>query len=166
MSERVERALVDLAREQLARGRPLRLVARGGSMRPWIPPGSRLLVRPAAAAALAVGDVVLGELAPGRLVVHRLLVRPGPDGRPARTKGDRNPRADRPLASAELLGRVERVLRPDGAEAHLLRPAWRALGWSVALLSPWLGLAVGLRRALAGVRIARGGRRGRARATG
>jgi hypothetical protein len=83
--------------------------AQGGSMRPWIEPGSWMLVEFGAIPA-GVGELVLfpqGE----RIVAHRVVARRNrPGGALLLTKGDAEPYCDAPLVPAEILG-VVRALR-------------------------------------------------------
>jgi len=134
-----------LVREALRRGRTFRDHARGGSMRPFIPDGSRLDVRPCDAAGTNPGDVVLVVLPGDRLVAHRLLVPPR-RGRPAVTRGDRAPGWDPPIPAEDIIGLVVAATPPGGGRRDLRRPGWRLLGLVLALVGPWAGLLTAVRR--------------------
>lgn len=109
---------LDLAREQLARGGPVRVRVRGGSMWPALRDGQAVEVWPASWEALRVGDVVLyarGET----LILHRVVRRWA--GR-VWVQGDARPRPDGWLERAALLGRLPRRLG-DGLRGRLV--PWR-----------------------------------------
>ena len=132
-----------LVRERLRRGGTVLDRTRGGSMRPFLPTGTELEVAPLTAPLLP-GDIVLvafGE----RLVAHRLLRTPTPEGRPALTKGDACRRPDPPVAAERLLGRAIRVRRPSGAWIDLRLGRWRVLSLLWTLVTPWVGFAFSLR---------------------
>lgn len=133
-----------LARAVLARGLRLRFRASGRSMRPWIPHGSELDVRPAPFAAVGVGQVVLYSSGPRHLVAHRVLRR---GARELFTRGDSSARLER-VEEGAYLGVVEAAAPPGGpwrrVSAGWRRPAglvgglvWRA----GALTLWWLALA-------------------------
>jgi hypothetical protein len=64
-----------LGAQSLRRGNALRLRARGGSMLPFLRDGDVLVVRPAAAAEVRVGDVICYEPPAGGLCLHRVIAR-------------------------------------------------------------------------------------------
>ena len=64
-----------LAAESLRRGNTLRLRARGGSMLPFLVDGDIVVVRPAAAAEVRIGDVICYEPLSGGLCLHRVIGR-------------------------------------------------------------------------------------------
>lgn len=91
------------AAELLRSGVAVALPALGSSMRPLFAPGDTLVVRPAAVADVAPGDVVLVETH-GRLCAHRLhCVTPTA----LHLRGDDLVAPDPPLPHAALLGRVD-----------------------------------------------------------
>jgi hypothetical protein len=117
----------------LRRGTPLRIRARGGSMIPFLLDGDVVVIEPAAAADVRVGDVICYEPWPGRLFVHRVVARTA-DGLVA--KGDALTYSET-VPDAALLGRVTGVER--GARARRLdTPLARALNRTVAGVSPVL----------------------------
>ena len=105
---RARRATFELYRQQAI---STWIEAQGGSMRPLIAPGTRMLVEFGAAPA-RVGDIVLFPL--GDLVVaHRVVA--CRTGTTLVVKGDAEPYADRPLDRTELLGVVRALRRgPSG----------------------------------------------------
>ena len=94
---------IDLAREQLARHRPLVLVAEGHSMWPLVRDGEVVTIEPMDAPP-AIGDVVLFAVG-ARLVLHRVVAIRGDD---VVTKGDARPRPDAPIPRGSILGRLRR----------------------------------------------------------
>ncbi|MFO0749856.1 MAG: S24/S26 family peptidase [Myxococcota bacterium] len=94
-------ALVDLAREHLAAGRPLVTRASGHSMWPLIRDGATVTILPLAADP-RVGDVVLVDAGQAGLVLHR-VVAIGPAG--FVVKGDARPTADGAVPREGILGR-------------------------------------------------------------
>ncbi|HEX9104190.1 MAG TPA: S24/S26 family peptidase [Polyangia bacterium] len=107
-----------LAAELLRAGRTVEVPLGGGSMRPLLVPGDLLRVRPARAADVQPGDVVLFEFE-GDLVCHRLVHASG--GR-VLTRGDDSPDYDPPLPADAIIGRVDVPPSP-----HALYCAVRAL---------------------------------------
>jgi signal peptidase I len=86
-----------------------------GSMSPRMLEGDRIEVHAVAPRALRPGDVVVFESDAAGLVVHRLIWRDRPLGRPTRiyTKGDALERLDRSVTIDKVLGRVESVIREE-----------------------------------------------------
>jgi signal peptidase len=106
--------LVVLLGVVLGKGAPVvgrqSIVIGGGSMEPTIGLGAAIVVRPVAAADLAVGDIVSMQVGPASTTfTHRIVaVVDRPDGRWIRTKGDANAEPDPTLvAASEVIGRVE-----------------------------------------------------------
>ena len=98
----------------LGKGAPLvgrqSIVIGGGSMEPTIGLGAAIIVRPVAAADLAVGDIVSMQVGDARTTfTHRIVaVVDRADGRWIRTKGDANAEPDPTLVPAtDVIGRVE-----------------------------------------------------------
>lgn len=71
-------------------------VIESGSMRPTLPPGTLVVVRPAQAADLTIGDVITFERGSGEIVTHRIVKeKSDTSGTPRwRTQGDANDSAD------------------------------------------------------------------------
>ena len=93
-----------LAVEFLRAGRTVELPLGGGSMRPLFAPGDVVRVRPARAADVRPGDVVVFDAGDDQLVCHRLVYASG-----ARvvTRGDDCPSADAPISADAIVGRVD-----------------------------------------------------------
>jgi len=92
-------------REVLAAGHTARFRASGDSMYPAIRSGDYLHIVPCDSSELRLGDVILATTERG-LTAHRIVrIR---DSR-ITMRGDNALRADRPVAPAEILGRVESV---------------------------------------------------------
>jgi signal peptidase len=84
-------------------GRQLFIVG-GGSMEPSIPIGSMVIVTPADAMAIGVGDVVTIRADNGAVVTHRVSqVVDGPDGRFFELRGDANEGPDGGLVPARAI---------------------------------------------------------------
>ena len=125
-----------LARAVLDAGHTLRFQARGRSMRPFLPHGTHLDVRPAALSELERGDVVLYSLPDQPLVAHRVLAT---EADRLVTRGDSSPREDR-IGAAEVLGRVVAAVRPGQALPVPVSDGYRsglglACGWAYASAS-------------------------------
>lgn len=99
----MKQVFIDLAREHLARGRPLTLEAEGHSMWPLIQHGERIVVQPPQPP--QVGDLVLIALH-DRLVLHRVIAIGWSH---ITTKGDAVPHADPPIAPDAILGVLART---------------------------------------------------------
>ena len=98
----------ELALELLAKGEQVRLVARGGSMRPLIREGDRLVLDPRLDGA-PVGSVVL-KVVGGQWLVHRIIARLGAL---RYLKGDALPKADGWFRLDELSARLVHAQRGD-----------------------------------------------------
>jgi signal peptidase I len=104
------------------------------SMEPGLPPGTLLVVRPAAQDSLHVGDVVTYQLHSGKpdVVTHRIVrVEASSDGtRQYITRGDANAVADAsPVRAEQVRGRVWYAIPAVG---------WLAVVKNSASLQPWL----------------------------
>ncbi|MEA2607123.1 MAG: signal peptidase [Chloroflexota bacterium] len=109
--------LVVLVGIVIGKGAPLvgrqSIIVGGGSMEPALGLGSAIVVKPVAAAELAVGDIVSLRVGPDRTTyTHRIVaVVDRSDGRWIRTKGDANADPDPSLVPATaVIGRVELVV--------------------------------------------------------
>jgi signal peptidase I len=133
----------DLAAESLQRGNALRVRARGDSMLPFLRDGDILHVRPVPAAAVRVGDVICYAPSPGKLHLHRVVVR---DARGFVTRGDALPYVE-DVPTAALLGRV--VARERAGRLRCLdTPAARYRSRVIAAAAPLVARALPLARAL------------------
>jgi signal peptidase len=108
------------------------LVVKSGSMRPRLPVGTVVIVRPAAARSVRVGEVVAVRRVDGRRILHRVrsLRAAGGGAVTLVVKGDRNRAADPPLT-------VTRVERPLVTVPWLASP----IGW---LDGPWTQFWLGV----------------------
>ncbi|MFH1984948.1 MAG: signal peptidase I [Pseudomonadota bacterium] len=129
-----------LVAEILGRGSAVRFKVTGGSMRPLVPSGARVVVGPVDTAKLRAGDVVYFKNTQGAPVLHR-IVRVDLDsaGRKVfRTKGDALIVFDDPVAPDQVLGRAVRIERPlPGGRRWVLdldTRRWRWAGAVVAVL--------------------------------
>lgn len=122
-------SLVEVVHDLLGRGARVQMVARGGSMSPWIRDGDFLTILPRnTGQAPRRGDIVAFRRTGGeRLVVHRLVSR-APGGWIAR--GDRCSAPDGFVASTEVLGTVDRAT--SGARRRLLPQGLLGLALSTA----------------------------------
>ncbi len=115
----------------------LRFQARGYSMHPLVRDGDILLVRPVEARELRTGDVVLAGIAPGRVVVHRVVRRQtGPDGAQLVLKGDQLALPDGLVPESQIFGRLATIER-DGTHIAMDRPPVSWLSLLAALSSRW-----------------------------
>lgn len=135
-----------LAAQSLRLGTTLRVRARGGSMRPFLLDGDVLVVRPAAAAEVRIGDVICYEPPSAGLRLHRVVAR---EERNFVTRGDALTYVEA-VPDAALLGLV--IARERGGRRTALdTPAARRWGRVITVLAPalarWLPLALGLGRA-------------------
>lgn len=117
-----ERAALELWAEAGAPGAPLALQVTGGSMRPLLRPGDRVLLERAAPESLRPGDL-LALRRGGEVVTHRLLAR---EGAALLTRGDAAPHPDPPFTAADVLGRAVAVER-GGRSLDLQSRPWPAL---------------------------------------
>lgn len=104
------------------------------SMEPGLPPGTLLVVRPAAANSLHVGDVVTYQLHSGEaeVVTHRIVRVETSSGGTTRyiTRGDANAVADAaPVRAQQVRGRVWYAVPAAG---------WLAVAKHSAVLQPWI----------------------------
>ena len=121
-----------------------------GSMAPTIPVGAIIVLRPARAEQLRVGDIITFQRPdrPGELVTHRIVgVEEGPGGRGLVTKGDANAVPDpwpvvasgtgwRYVVALPYLGTLLRALQQPAARLLLLVAPALALG-ALTLRALW-----------------------------
>ena len=103
-----------LTAEILSRGSAVRVRVTGQSMKPLVPSGARIVVRPVDPEALRSGDIVYFKNALGAVVLHRIVRvdRDAVRGKRFRTKGDALIAFDDPVSPEMVLGRAERIERP------------------------------------------------------
>ena len=92
----------------LRSGVPIRMRVTGWSMKPWLPPGSLVLIAPLSAPPQR-GDVVLYEAPSGGLIAHRVTAR---EDERVFTRGDACLEPDAPIELSRILGTVLRVESP------------------------------------------------------
>ncbi|MDP3880054.1 MAG: signal peptidase I [Dehalococcoidales bacterium] len=116
-----------VTREILARGSRVRFLAHGNSMAPFIRNGDIIVVEPARADELHIGDIVFFRRYGGRHVVHRLVARyENSDSLVLTTRGDNLGYCDAPVLPEQVLGRVIRIeskdreLRISGTSGRML----------------------------------------------
>jgi len=107
-----------LAADFLREGHTVEVPLGGSSMRPLFAPGDTLRIRPARAADLRPGDVIIVDLG-GQLLCHRLVYVAGDH---FVSRGDDAPEHDPPLPLDAIIGRVDVPPSP-----HALWCAVRAL---------------------------------------
>jgi hypothetical protein len=95
-----------LAQELFARGNCVRFKASGNSMHPFVRDGDVLLVEPASAEKLRVGDIAFCRRPWGSYVVHRVVNRAGTT---LVTRGDNLSYCDEPVPGEQVLGRVVQI---------------------------------------------------------
>jgi hypothetical protein len=119
----------------LAAGTPVRFIARGGSMAPFIRDGEPVLLEPLRGSPCP-GEVVLRRGPDGDLMLHR-VARVSADG--LVTRGDATAWDDPPVGPDDVLGRVVEV---SGRRRLHLRPGFgrlvlRCLALSRGPLAAW-----------------------------
>jgi signal peptidase I len=133
--------------EILKSGHELRMETVGGSMLPALRGGDIIVVRPAGAADVTIGDVVVFRQV-DTLVAHRLVGKSGVNGRTILvTKGDLLPHADQPLPADKVLGKVVAIQR-EGRTWDLTSPLQRATARLYVRIIPALSWLVPLLRSL------------------
>jgi signal peptidase I len=108
-----ERAVREILQDRAGRS-VLRVSS--GSMKPRLEEGDRIHIERVSPRSLMPGDVVVYASESAGLVVHRLIWRDRPLGRPTRiyTKGDALDTLDRSVAVERVLGRVVSIDRGRG----------------------------------------------------
>lgn len=129
--------LSSLITDCLRNGRAVRFRAPGRSMHPTIRENETLVVAPAAAAWLSIGDIVLGRCG-DKITAHRLVwidVEAAAEGAPGVPKGrsafilrgDACSACDAPIPESQILGKVVaverkgRMVNPYGLRTEILR---------------------------------------------
>ncbi len=97
-------------RRLIGEGRQVTLLSKGYSMLPFIVGGrDSVLLEPCRD--VAVYDILLCEISPGRYVIHRLV---GIDGGTLTLMGDGNLMATEHCSRADVVAKVVGIVRPDG----------------------------------------------------
>lgn len=116
--------LLGQASELLAKGIEVILMTKGNSMLPFIR-GEVDSVRMKKMDTLSVGDVVLAEIAPGKYVLHRIILI---DGDHVTLMGDGNLVGTELCLESSIVGTALEVIRPDGTKKMLNKAVlWRKL---------------------------------------
>jgi signal peptidase I len=114
--------------EILKSGCELRMETVGGSMLPALRAGDIVIVRPACASDVTVGDVIVFRQG-NTLVAHRLIRKSGANGATVlMTKGDFKRDYDELLPADKVLGKVITVER-QGRVCNLTSPSQKAAAW-------------------------------------
>ncbi len=130
MNDPLDEAASGLIEEALVRGNAVRVRVTGRSMQPFLNGGEVVRIEPMSGP-LAVGDLVLfRDPQKTQLVMHRVLWARAVG--PIRTKGDGVRSLDAPVGRADILGRVSRIERPDGA-IELRTPSHRRQAVRIAV---------------------------------
>jgi len=109
------------------------MIARGGSMRPFLADGTPVMVRPLPRRLPRVGEIALVPWG-GDVALHRVIrVRGGF----VTTRGDGCASEDPPVAVADIRGVAVHAIR-RGRSLPLDGPGMRALGWVLAKVMPTL----------------------------
>jgi SOS-response transcriptional repressor LexA len=115
-----------LIREALSKGRTIKIRARGGSMKPFIPDGSVVEIA-AAASPPRTGDVVAAAIG-DHLFIHRVIAAKAQ----VHLQGDARRNLDAPFDYNDILGVVVRVTTPNGWIMRLDTPAASVMGTVLA----------------------------------
>lgn len=98
--------------EMLAEGHPVVIRTKGNSMLPFIA-GDRDSVEIVSCGSYGPYDIVLAEVAPGRYVLHRILML---EGDAVTLKGDGNLSGTEKCSMSDIKGKVTRIIRPSGGD--------------------------------------------------
>lgn len=98
--------------QMLAEGHPVVIRTKGNSMLPFIV-GDRDSVELVSSGSYGPYDMVLAEIAPGRYVLHRVLMI---EGDVVTLKGDGNLKGVEKCSMQDIKGKVTRIIRPSGRE--------------------------------------------------
>ncbi|GBC82488.1 hypothetical protein HRbin10_01613 [bacterium HR10] len=124
--------LLEHARFELSRNRPLRLEMSGPTMRPTIEEGDILTIEPVEATAIRPQDIVLYATSSGTAVVQRVIALEERAGCVyAIMRGDRAELPGTPIALHQILGRVVAIERRRSGRTISLkrRPSLRMRVW-------------------------------------
>lgn len=118
------------------------ILVRGNSMRPLLRDGrDKVVLRRSQESDIAIGEIMLFRYR-GDCIMHRVV---GIDGDMVVFAGDGNYKAHETAPRADVIARVEAVVRPSGRVVKCDSLHWRAISWA------WLILPRELRRIILGV---------------
>lgn len=130
-------AFEGLSAEVLRRGKSLRFTAHGSSMIPLVRDGDILLIDPVDPYCLHAGDVVLCQLEPGRVVVHRVVsVKSTRDGLDILIQGDHSSKLDGKINQNQVYGKLISIER-DGDRIAMETLAMRIVSRVAASRLRW-----------------------------
>jgi signal peptidase len=131
----IQADFLNVSRELLDSGIPLRFQARGRSMYPLVKDGDILIVRPPGDREVNIGEVIFFRRPDGPPVAHRVIkIIDKTGGKLLVTRGDSLRYYDAPVSPDNVLGRVIRVERKQKRLALTGWP-WRIFGVLIA----WCG---------------------------
>ena len=107
------------------------MIARGGSMRPFLPDGTAVMVHPLRGQAPRVGEIILVPRG-NDVALHRVIRLE--EGRVV-TRGDACAAEDPPVPIPSIRGRAIHAVR-KGRSLPLDGPGMRALGWTLVKILP------------------------------
>ncbi len=103
----MSRDVVNLARQVFAAGQAVGFRIEGGSMRPFLRSGDTVLVKPAQAQDLRLGDVIVFDPGGRSLIAHRIVqISAEPDGQRYLTQGDATLVPDGWIQPEQVIGTV------------------------------------------------------------
>lgn len=105
----------------LDEGHSVVIMTKGASMSPFIR-GERDSVELLREQSVAVGDIVLAQIAPGHYVLHRLH---SIDGEKVTLKGDGNLDGTEQCTLGDICGTAVAIIRPGGRRIDCTAPRWR-----------------------------------------
>lgn len=129
--------LSELSSEILHAGLSLRLVGKGGSMRPMVREGDLLEIQPVDPSSVHRGEIVLCLLEDGRVVIHRVVrIDHRAAGLRFLVQGDQALEPDGWIGAYSVLGRLVELER-DGKRISMQNAPTRLLGQLAALRLQW-----------------------------
>lgn len=130
----------------------LRVKVTGRSMSPFLVGGEFLTIKKVPCSSLQTGDLIFFKIQDGSPLLHRIVKkRSRGDMFVFQTKGDAMSTMDEPVRDRDILGKVCRIERSNsGKHVDMETPAWKAMNFSLALVSVGRG-KVASHPALAGL---------------
>lgn len=130
-------AFSGLSADILRLGKSIRFQARGNSMRPLLRDGDTLLIKPLGSHLPIIGEVVLCNVHPERVIVHRVIGKRVIASRlEYLVHGDQALNPDGWISVEEILGRVVKIER-EGKSLKMDHPAMKLLGLIAVMRSKW-----------------------------